>query len=384
VLPVGKRPRGGAGRVAAALACALVLLAACTPAAGIGRLATSGATSATSSEPPFSIAPSVQRPELGLARTALPGPAYDLTYDATRDSLWFAQMSLGGPSTLFEYRHKVEALNSWPLPQADYNGFVTRVRVAPDGAVWLNQLYSIVRFDPTNGTYRVLHLAQEDADAVASALSPDSRSPGTWPAAIAIDASGTVLVSRHNVASLLEVSTGVTASGRISLPAGVVGPSDIADVADNVYWVTPNGIGTVSGTGAAAGRALSGIGASRLTYAGQRLLAIGPESIQVLSPSGAAALPSTAGSPSDLAVATPEGAYVWRRESALIQKIDGSGSATAVLQFATFPAEGPQPNGATETALDSGTITAMAIDATGSLWCIEVDGGAAYLVHFSL
>ena len=97
-----------------------------------------------------------------------------------------------------------------------------------------------------------------------------------------------------------------------------------------------------------------------------------------------AALPSTAGSPSDLAVATPEGAYVWRRESALIQKIDGSGSATAVLQFATFPAEGPQPNGATETALDSGTITAMAIDATGSLWCIEVDGGAAYLVHFSL
>lgn len=294
--PTGAQALGATSLGAALLVCLLVLLTSRLPVAGAGTSgSTSGMARAGSASLPVRAADASQRAELGLARISLSGLAYDLTYDATRNALWFAEMSLGGPSTLYEYRLADDTLTEWPLPQAGYNEFVTRVRVAPDGSVWLNQLYSILRVDPRDGSIGKLQLAQTDPDAIASALSPDNRFPGTWPAAIAIEANGTVLVSRHNVTSLLEVTSGLAAGGRLELPTGVVGPSDIADVDGVVYWATPKRVGAT--TEAGAPEAVSGLGATRLTSSGHLVLALGTTSIQTLSPAAASAWPSTGGRP---------------------------------------------------------------------------------------
>ena len=317
-----------------------------------------------------------------LARVSLPGPVYDLTYDAARNSMWFVHMALGSSSTLFEYSFSDGSLRPWMLPAADYNGFVSRVRLAPDGSVWLNQLYSIIRFDPASGSITQLDLPQEDEDAISSALSPDNPSPGTWPSAITIEADGTVLISRHNVRSLVAVSPDDRVAARLPLPDGVVGPVDLADVEGTVYMASPDGIAAMSENGTAV--LLTGPGAFHLARNGSDVLGIGPTSVVIASKKAVSVLRTDGGSAKDLGALSADSAFLWRRDLPAVQKVDRTGAITSVLKFSTTQQTRVRPNGQVATWLDSDVVTAMATDSAGSLWAVEVTATGTYLVHLEI
>jgi hypothetical protein len=317
-----------------------------------------------------------------ITRVSLPGPVYDLTYDTARNSMWFAHMALGSPSTLFEYSLSDGSLKPWALPAADYNGFVTRVRLAPDGSIWLNQLYSIVRFDPASESVTQLNLPQADTDAISSALSPDNPSPGTWPAAITVEANGTVLISRHNVRSITAISPDERVLGRLALPSGVVGPVDLADVDGTVYVASPNVIAAVSEDGNAV--PLIGPGVFHLARNGSDVLGIGPTSVVMGSKTAVSVLRTDGGSAKDLGVLSADYAFLWRRDLPGVQKVDRTGAITSVLKFSTTAQTRDRPNGQAATWLDSDQVTAMATDSVGSLWAVEVTTTGTYLVHLDI
>ncbi len=304
---------------------------------------------------------------------ALPGPVYDLAYDRDRNALWFAYMSGDGPAILFEYGIASGLLSSNELPDTVHNGFLERVAVAPDGAVWVTEEYSIVRFDPSTAEIVSKSLAAEDRDAAGDSLNENSESPGTWPAAIAFDSSGAALLVRHNVRAVMKLNNSLSAVGRFLLPGPVESPGDIIDVAGVIYVAPYLGAGsTVSLTEGGRLIALSPTTSIRLASGRGKILSIGRQGATWVVPAGDVGNLISGGSPHDRAVVGPEGVVVYSDGPAKLTWLDDNGAIQRIIDLSGEQINVTNPRGGVQSALAAHRIGALAIDASGSAWYTDV------------
>lgn len=290
----------------------------------------------------------VSSPDIIIAtatgRLALTVPVYELTYDRSRDALWFATFE--GPGKLVGYSIKTGTISTFELPVYTGNGYTSHVRVAPDGAVWVSTAYDIYRVDPATGQTRTLHFALSVTGALPRALDPSTWLPGTWVSALAFDAAGHALVARNNVPFLQVVDSEMKLVGQIDMPSGLAGVVDMT--------VEPDGLHALP------------------THARQTEAGVRTEAIDGLkAPTEVSPLRDVVGG--NMFILQPDG-------STITYNISGAGqlewarpqAATEIVKFAGRTAARNAPNGTLQNVIVYDEVTAAAVDGTGELWFVVV------------
>lgn len=297
---------------------------------------------------------------------------YSIAYDATRNSLWYASMSDRGADYLWQFGIADRSRRSTLLPETTHNGFLERVRVAPDGSIWLTEEYTLVRYDPATDTLSSIDLAQEDRDATADALAEDSYSPGTWPSGIAFDMSGNVLVARHNVNALIKFDPQLREVGRVPLPDGFGGPGDIAASGSVIYvtqyhrghTITIDELGNLIGTVAAGG--------GELAVFGSNVIVTGSDGTALIAAASRELMIVGSGSPDDLAAASSTLGVVYDAARGNIMEITPGGAYGTVFSVPSRPLFVDSPFGEMVQTITRDEIGALAIDSRGAVWVGDV------------
>ena len=320
-----------------------------------------------------------------LSAIDLPGPVYDMVFDQSRDSLWYAYMSGSGTAALYQYNIASGKTAQWTLPPTDYNGYLDRVVLAPDGSVWLTENYSVVRVDPVSGSVVSHTFALADSDATSTALDPDDPSPGTWPTAITFDSSGNALVARHNVKSLVRLDSALAVVNRIQLPGSMVGPDDIVDSSGVIYAAPYAGTGpsvVFSEQGVLIGKTTQRV--SRFAVAGGAVVALGSGGLIRVGSNAASTLwsPEVGGRPEDRLAVTNDGAAVYLDSQGTIDWISADGRVEGELSLAAVPVQVMNPIGTMVSLVERDHAGAIAIDGPGSVW--YADTTSRQLVHIRI
>jgi hypothetical protein len=320
-----------------------------------------------------------------LSSVDLPGPVYDLAFDQARDSLWYAFMMSGEPAALYRYDIASGKTSHWSLPSTDYNGFLSRVVVAPDGSVWLTENYTLVRVDPVSGSVLNRTFALADPDATSTAANQNDLSPGTWPSAITFDSAGMALVARHNVKSLVRLDSSLAEVDRVQLPASMVGPGDLVDSNGVIYAAPYLGAGpgvVFSEKGALIGKTTQSV--SRFAVSGDAAVALGSAGLSRVESSAVSTSwhAAGAGAPEDRFAVTTSGAALYLDGPGTIQWISPDGGVEGELSLPWIPIQVENPEGKMVPAYTIHHIGAIAADTANSVW--YVDTTSYQLVHISL
>ncbi len=314
----------------------------------------------------------------------LPGPVYNLAYDSNRGRLWFSYMDSKGADYLYSYGAVSGKVEHWELPETAHNGFLERVAIAPDDAIWLTEDYTVIRLDSSLASMATVQLALDDPNASPDALSPDANSPGTWPSALAFDQGGTAMVARHNVSSLSLFDGSMHTAGSMPLPHGLYGVSALAYALGATYVSSYAGHTTVVLTS-------DGITSYDLP-AGFSNLGVSAGDVWAPETGGGALL------------VTPAAVNESIRESGPVDQIaaNTAGAVAYDAQLGTlswFSATSPEqpgrvlalPVGSTQirnpsggdmvTALVSDSIGAIAMDDSGGTWYVDNTTGALVRVE---
>lgn len=318
-----------------------------------------------------------------LTTIKLPGPSWDLSYDQARDSLWYADMASGEP-TLYQYNIASGKIAQWPLPPGDDSGALDRVISAPDGSVWVTTGYRIIRIDPVSGSVLTHTFPLADPDANSAALDPNASSPGTWLSAITFDGAGMALVARHNVKSLVELDASLNVVNRISMPASMVGPGDLA-YSNGVIYAAPDqapGDGVLfSEQGVLVGTTTQPV--SRFSVAGSTVAYMGSAGLGRVGSNGATSpwVANQGGSPNDRFVLTAGGAAVYLYGPGLIEWITLDGGVEGSLALPSVQLMVANPLGSMVPAYQQDHVVAIAADAPGSIWYVDITSSELVHVH---
>ncbi len=335
-------------------------------------------------EPLGNGSPAAPQAAAELKRITLPGAVYDLTFDQARNSLWFAYMS-SGAATLYRYDISTGMTTGVLLPPTDHNGYLERVAVGPDGAIWLTEEYMVVRYDPTSQVTRSIKLAEADADATPTALARTDPSPGTWPCAITFDSGGRALVARHNVKSLLRLDSSLGITGRVPLPFGIVDPANIVDFDGRVYVAAYGGTGrgaTMDEQGGAA--AIGPVGAIQFAEGPLGVVSLGSAGLSWLTPGSASVGFSVQAGPLDKVALARTGAVVYSQNLGVITKVTTSATIASEYKMAGSSVQVMNPLGQLIRATAVDSVGAMAVDSNDSIWIVDISNTAAELVQLGL
>jgi hypothetical protein len=328
--------------------------------------------------------PSTGRPGAAeLGHLTLSGPVYDLTYDQARNSLWFVSMTAGS-DLMYQYDIGSDRLSDWPLPESDYNGFLSRVAVAPDGSVWATEAYSLVRLDPATGSVESLTFPQKDRDSTPTALDLNNPSPGTWPCSITFDTDGHALVGRHNVSSLARIDANLNIIGRVPIPPGMVDPGDAVDIHGLIY-VAPDAGGRVVVMDE-QGRSV-GVGPADVTRFAQ-----GPSGVAYLGSAGAGwmtgalgpVISGVAGGPMDRISVGAQSVAVYLHGVGSIRfvsaaEVDGNNYTPPVRTIQVL-----DPLGQTVSVRQADLVGGLAVDGAGTVWFVDIGPAETRLVHIAM
>jgi hypothetical protein len=325
------------------------------------------------------------RTAVQLSSADLPGPVYDLAFDQARDSLWYAFMLSGEPVALYRYDIASGKTSHWSLPSTDYNGFLSRVVVAPDGSVWLTENYTVVRVDPVSGSVLKRTFTLADPDANSTAASQNDLSPGTWPTAITFDSAGMALVARHNVKSLVRFDSSLAEVDRVQLPGSIVGPGDLVDSGGVIYAAPYHGAGpgvVFSEKGALIGETTDSV--SRFAVSGDGVVAMGSAGLSRVESNAVSTLWHTAisGGPEERFALTTSGAALYLDGPGTIQWISPGGGVEGELSLPWIPIQVANPGGKMVPAYTIHHVGAIAADTANSVWYVDIT--SYQLVHISL
>ncbi|HEX7490927.1 MAG TPA: hypothetical protein VF337_04430 [Candidatus Limnocylindrales bacterium] len=301
----------------------------------------------------------------------LPGPVSVLVSDPARDSLWFLGGAPGAPIDLFRYDIGNAALQQKrPLAGTSFDAAKSRIAISPSGQIWVGTGKSIAVYDPTADTAVQLTLPDPGAD-----FQPDPA-PGAepWVSGIAFEASGTAVVARNWVRSLLLVDTSLhAADARVDVTDGFPMTGDLAVVGTRAFVVVDPSSGlmiSVDLTGQGPSSKAGGdskASAGKLVAVGDKVLTAGSPPGWLDSNGGGVGMIEPALAAADLAAAGQNGASaLYSNESGTAQWRDKDGRVSAQGSAA---AGGVQP------------ITAIALDAQDRLWGVEQAGDGWRLVE---
>jgi hypothetical protein len=310
---------------------------------------------------------------------ALTSPTYDLALDSTHNVIWFAVMEMNQGGTLNRLALDSGQVARWPIPGTTSNGFTARIALGPDGSVWLEADYEVVRFDSLSETFKTVTLSLSDADASPGAADGSAPSPGTWPTSIVVRSDGDAIVSRHNVHSLTVFDSNLDEVARI--PLATQSPADIADVHGDIY-VTPYGGGPVEvlhEDGVAVGQVAGDF--SRVVPSPDGVLAVGASGATRLSGVSAASGPSQSGSPEDLgADLGADGMVVYNDGLGSLSVFDSTGHIADAITFPGIPVNEIGPAGKTVQVSVRERVVALATAAGRSVWYATLEDPGIWVV----
>lgn len=162
----------------------------------------------------------------------------EIAVDPARGTIWLATIQPATKDTLWAVDMRTGDVRGFDLPDVDYNGFTTHVRVGEDGAVWVSLPYELVRVDPESGEVTSVRFSEKVEGALPGSLDRDATLPGTWLSAILPDGAG-VLVARNHVPYLTKVNADLTASRGADVGEGYAGAADLARGADGSIYLLP-------------------------------------------------------------------------------------------------------------------------------------------------
>ena len=347
--------------------------------AGLGGSASQDGTSIPSS----AVATSIPSSAVPLATTKLPGPVFDLSYDQARNSLWYAY--LADQPTLYQYNIASGKIAEWSLPPGDDSGVLDRVVLASDGSVWVVTGYRVARVDPVTGSVLTHTFPLADPDANSAALDANASSPGTWISAITFDGAGVALIARHNVTSLVGLDASLNLVDRIPMPASMVGPGDLA-YSNGVIYAAPfhgGGAGVLfSEQGVLVGTTTQRV--NRFGVSGSTVAALGPDGLSRVGSDASTKAwwqANQGGSPNDRFVVTAGGAAVYLYSPGLIEWITPDGGVEGRLALPSVQLMVANPLGSMVPAYQQDQIGAIASDATGSIWYVDISSSELVHVH---
>jgi hypothetical protein len=173
---------------------------------------------------------------------------YNLAYDATTNSLWFAQMRGVEPDYLYRVDAATHESTRWLLPETLHNGFLTEVDVGDDGGVWITYEYLLLRFDPVTETVAShrFPVVQPQADRVG----------GTWISGIGVEG-GSVWVVRNGLGLVVLVDAEMKEVQEVQLPEAWTFAEDVGSLDGRLFVarsgrddgqgpVEPGGVGVFS------------------------------------------------------------------------------------------------------------------------------------------
>ena len=330
------------------------------------------------------VEPSSSSSAVDLATIKLPGPVFDLSYDQARDSLWYAYLAPNQPA-LYQYNLASGKTAQWPLPPGDDSGVLDRVVLAPDGSVWVATAYRVARVDPVTGSVLTYTFPLADPDANSAALDPNALSPGTWISAITFDGADVALIARHNVTSLVGLDASLNLVDRIPMPASMVGPGDLAYSNGVIYAAPFHGSGPgilFSEQGVLVGTTTQLV--DGFSVSGSTVAAMGPDGLYRVG-SDASTTPwgpaNQGGSPFDRFVLTAGGAAVYRYSPGLVEWITPDGGVDGRLALPSVQLMVTNPLGGTVPAYQQDQVGAIASDATGSIWYVDISSSELINVH---
>lgn len=355
-------------------------------------LTVSAAIAVTQAAPPLPA-----EPVTGVARAtaSVPGPAarsvvglageaYDLEYDPARGRLWLAIMRATGPDELVSVDVETLEQAAWTLPDADYGGFLSRVKLGADGAVWVTQPYRLVRFDPASSSLAERTFDLVVPDALPNALDPGTLLPGTWISAIAPDAD-TVLVARNNVPYLVRVDDSLVEVERIPVPDPYAGAQDLVVAAPDRIWLLsgPTALASVAllRRSGAVVSAVAG-GGTRLASADGRTIAlgVGGGSAQ-LNPDGSLSSgPGLGSSDPSRAAVLGSRTVIYDAGTGVIALFHGPDEIGRLI-LDERRIELPNPAGGTTIGRIRPAVNDVALDGKGRVWYL--DGRAHTLVRLA-
>jgi hypothetical protein len=164
--------------------------------------------------------------------------SFEMAVDPARGTVWLATIQPAAKDTLWAVDMRTGDVRGFDLPDVDYNGFTTHIRVGGDGAVWVSLPYELVRVDPESGEVTSVRFAEKVEGALPGALDQNATLPGTWLSAILPEGTG-MLVARNHVPYLTRVSADMTVSRGADVGEGHAGAADLARGADGSTYLLP-------------------------------------------------------------------------------------------------------------------------------------------------
>lgn len=313
----------------------------------------------------------------GLMAVELPTatPIYDLAYDAATDSLWYAASDPFLPDRLVQYVVNTGKQSEWVLPDTDYNGYLSQVKIGAAGTIWLTQPYRLVRFDPRTETVESVEYPLDAPDALPGADDPNHPSPGTWISSIAFSGDE-VLVARNNVAAISRIGQNLIEVDRLPVPEAYAGALDMAVAESGEIFLVPGYTETADIAVRRVDGSIAplGVEGQRLTEMGGGVFASGGSAGgSVIDVRGGATglLPSATGIDSRAALHPDGGAIVYDPSSRSIRHVlEGSVIAEYALGAGDLVDHNPL-TGEGVVATLAPAIHDLVVDSQGRTWFID-------------
>lgn len=301
-------------------------------------------------------------PPAAVAVATIAGTVRELTYDADRNSMWWLTTRTSG-TNLAEYSLTSGKVTAVALPALPPDGaFYWRVRVSPDGSIWVASGYTLVRYQPELAAMQSKSFPLRVAGALPGALDPNNPLPGTWISSMTFTVDGTALIARNHVPFLQSVTSDLRDGANVPLPAAAYDATDI------------------------------GLGPGGLYYRSSRddeaLQSDTPPKIELqlgAAPNARPLLTDSAGSAQALRVTGSQGQLmIWNSRTGELTWRSSAAAQSSSLELPSanvaVPADKDSPAGSAPVHMHASVIAAT-FDSTGTLWYIESMPGLTQLMR---
>jgi hypothetical protein len=167
-----------------------------------------------------------QDPGAPVTAATVASAVYEIAAGSDGSTLWFAEFD-GVRVVLHQFDTATGRDTPHALGASSASGIGAHVRQGPDGAIWVSDDYAVFRYDPTRDLASRITLPLRVPGALSGALDPSDPLPGTWVSALAFDTEGDLLLARNHVPYLQVLSPAGRIVGRVTLPEGYDGLSDL-------------------------------------------------------------------------------------------------------------------------------------------------------------
>jgi hypothetical protein len=162
-------------------------------------------------------------------------PVGSLAFAPSTQTVWLARNLANG--AVLDAVKEGGLVSETRLPGGQLGG-QSKVKLAPDGSVWVTDDYRLLRYDVASGVVTTISLDDHVLGEYPDAQNPNSPAPGTWVSAITFDQQGDAIVARHNVPKLFTFTPTLSPGATIDVGADAAGVAELAFDATGLHGLS--------------------------------------------------------------------------------------------------------------------------------------------------